>query len=107
MQLLRHYRLKSVHHFPAFDRSAIRAILLEQAVHDSGAAGVREELAMIADQAARRGAEGDACLAAARGAHVGHFAFAQRHFLNDGSCMFIIQSPTAHREAETAKAHRG
>ena len=55
---------------PALDRALIGAVFLEQAVHDAGAARVGEELAMIADQAARGGGEGQPGLAAARGAHV-------------------------------------
>ena len=36
----------------ALDRALVRAVSLEQAVHDAGAARVGEELAVIADQAA-------------------------------------------------------
>src|SRR3546814_4239447 len=50
---------------PALDRALVGAVAVEQAVHDAGAAGVCEELAVIADEAARRRQEGDAGLAAA------------------------------------------
>src|SRR3954449_10407797 len=54
---------------PALDGTLIGPITLEQAVHDAGAARVRKELAMISDQAARRGREGQPRLAAAGRAH--------------------------------------
>ena len=41
----------------AFDLALVGAVFLEQAVHDAGAARVRQELAMITDHAARLGAE--------------------------------------------------
>src|SRR4028119_1441463 len=43
----------------ALDRALPGAVFLEQAVHDAGAARVGEELAVIADEAARRGREGE------------------------------------------------
>ena len=45
---------------------------------------------MIADQAARRGAEGDPGLAAAARAHVGQFGFAARHLLDHGARIFVV-----------------
>src|SRR3954449_7005705 len=42
----------------AGNRALVRAVAFEQAVHDAGAAGVGQELAVIADQAAARRAEG-------------------------------------------------
>src|SRR3546814_18671776 len=45
---------------------------------------------MIADQAAARPAEGDARLAAARGAHVGEFGLADLHLLDDRARMFVV-----------------
>ena len=75
---------------PALDRALIGAVLLEQPVHDAGAARVGEELAMIADQAARRGGEGQPRLAAARRAHVGHLALALRHLLDDRARMLVV-----------------
>ena len=45
---------------------------------------------MIADQAARRGREGDAGLAAARRAHVGHLGLAGRHLLDDRARIFVV-----------------
>ena len=74
----------------AFDRTLIGAILFEQAVHDPGAACIGQEFTVIADQAARRGREGDAGLAAARGAHVGHFRLAQGHLVDDRARVLIV-----------------
>src|SRR5690606_5478178 len=75
---------------PPADRALVGAVAFEQAVHDPGAAGVGQELAMIPDQAAARRAEGDAGLTAARWAHVGHLAFAQRDLLDDGAGEFFV-----------------
>src|SRR5690606_23620301 len=74
----------------ALDRALPRAVLLEQAVHDAGAAGVGEELAVVADQAAARGREGDAGLAAARGAHVGHLALPLGDLLDDRAGELVV-----------------
>ncbi len=45
---------------------------------------------MIADQAARRGGEGQPGLAAAGRAHVGHLALALRHLLDDRARMLVV-----------------
>ncbi len=45
---------------------------------------------MIADQAARRAAEGDARLAAARRTHVGQVGLANLHLLDDRAAMFVV-----------------
>src|SRR4051794_30038702 len=74
----------------ALDRALVRAVALEQAVHDAGAAGVREELAVIADEAAAGRAERQPGFAAARWAHVGHLALAQRHLVDDGAGEFVV-----------------
>src|SRR6187402_928107 len=74
----------------ALDRAGVGAVLLEQAVHDAGAAGVGEELAVVADQAAARRGEGHAGLAAARGAHVGHLALALGHLLDDRAGELVV-----------------
>src|SRR5690606_18591817 len=68
----------------------VGAVLLEQAVHDAGTAGVGEELAVIADQAAAGRAEGDPRLAPAGGAHVGHLAFALGDLLDHGTGEFVV-----------------
>src|SRR5690606_22776661 len=46
--------------------------------------------AVIADEAARRAEEGEARLAAARGPHIGHRAFAKRKLLDDNPGKFVI-----------------
>src|SRR5690606_37424599 len=74
----------------ALDHALVRAIFLEQAVHDPGAARVGQEFAVIADQAARRAREGDARLAAARRAHVGEVGLADLHLLDDRARMFVV-----------------
>src|SRR3546814_3671526 len=61
---------------PALDRALVGAVAVEQAVHDAGAAGVCEELAVRADEAARWRQEGDAGLAAAGGPHVDQLGLA-------------------------------
>jgi hypothetical protein len=45
---------------------------------------------VIADQAARRRREGEAGLAAARRAHVGHLALALRHLLDDRAGELVV-----------------
>ena len=52
------------------DGAGVRAVIAEDAVDDAGSPGLGHEVAVIADQAARRGDEGEPRLAAARGAHV-------------------------------------
>src|SRR3546814_5509438 len=53
-------------------------------------ARVGQEFAVIADQAARRAAEGDARLAAARRAHVGKVGLADLHLLDDRAAMLVV-----------------
>src|SRR3546814_17357155 len=53
-------------------------------------ARVGQEFAVIADQAARRAAEGDARLAAARRAHVGQVGLADLHLLDDRAAMLVV-----------------
>ena len=45
---------------------------------------------MVADQAAARRREGQAGLAAARRAHVGHLGLAHRHLVDDGAAEFVV-----------------
>src|SRR5262249_29363748 len=74
----------------AFDRTLIGRIAVEEPAHDAGAARVAEELALIADEAARRGKEGQALLAAARGAHVLELRFAAAHLVDDDSRVLLV-----------------
>ena len=74
----------------ALDRALVRAVALEQAVHDAGAAGVGEELAVIADQAAARRREDQAGLAAARRALLGQLALAQLDLRHDGRGVGVV-----------------
>src|SRR3546814_2003507 len=77
---------------PALDRALVGAVAVEQAVHDAGAAGVCEELAVIADEAARRRPEGDAGLAAAGGPHVDQLGLAQAHLLHHHAAVLLSTS---------------
>src|SRR5690606_40319166 len=74
----------------ALNRTLVGAVLLEQAVHDARAAGIGEDLAVVTDEAAARGAEGDAGLAAARWAHVGHLALTLGDLLDDRAGELVI-----------------
>src|SRR5258708_262661 len=67
---------------PAGDRPAIGTVFVEDTVHHAGAAGVGQELAVIADQAARGGVEHQPRLAGARGTHVLQLALAHRDLLD-------------------------
>src|SRR5204863_77725 len=58
-------------------------VAVEQAAHDSGAAGISQELALVADQAARRAEKGQAQLTAARWTHFLHLGFAAAHLVDD------------------------
>ena len=72
------------------DIALVGAVFFEQSVHDAGAAGVRQELAMIADKAARRGREGQAGLAATAGSHIGHLGLAASHLLDDRARILFV-----------------
>src|SRR5690606_28523244 len=74
----------------ALYRALVGAVAVEQAVHHAGAAGVGEELAVVADQAAARRAEGQAGLAAAARAHVGHLALTLGHLLDHRARMLVV-----------------
>src|SRR5262249_2849526 len=63
---------------------------MEQPAHDAGAAGVGQELAVIADQAARGHMEGDARLGATRGPHVHQLAAAQAELLYHDAGMLVV-----------------
>ena len=66
------------------------APIVEDAVHDRRAAGVGQQLAQIADQAARRREEHQAQAAAARGPHLDHLALALAHLLHDDAGMLLV-----------------
>src|SRR5216683_1762618 len=75
---------------PPLDRALIGRIAVEEAAHDAGAAGVAEELALIADEAAGRRVEGQALLAAARGPHVLELALAAAHLVDDDAGELLV-----------------
>src|SRR5262249_1326287 len=72
------------------DRTLPRRIAVEEAAHHAGAARVGEELALIADEAARRRQGGETQLAAARRPHVDHLALARRHLLDHDAGEFLV-----------------
>ena len=63
---------------------------MEEPAHDAGAAGIRQELAVIADQAARGHMERHARLAAARGPHVQELAAAHAELLDDDAGELVV-----------------
>ena len=66
------------------------APVVEQAVHDRGAARVGEQFAEIADQAARRRVKHQPQAIAAGRAHLDHLALALGHFLHDDARMLLV-----------------
>src|SRR5262249_54805218 len=62
----------------------------EDTAHDAGAARIREELAVIADQAAGRHLHGEPRLAAARRPHVRKFAASLADFLDDDAGELLV-----------------
>ena len=56
----------------------------------AGAAGVGQQLALVADQAAGRGVEDEALAVAAGGAHLDHLGLALRHLLHDDAGMLLV-----------------
>ena len=72
------------------DRALVGRIAVEHAVDDAGAARVGEELAVIADQPARRRQEGQPRLARAGRAHVGQFALAVGDLLDHHAGIGIV-----------------
>ena len=63
---------------------------MEQAVHHGGAARVGQQLALVADQAARRHVEHQALAAAAGGAHLRQVAAALGQLLHDDAGMLLV-----------------
>src|SRR6266487_5514253 len=74
----------------AGDLAAIAAIAVEQPVHDGGAAGVGQKLAVVADKAARRRVKDETHAATARGAHLDHLGFALGELLHDDTGMRLV-----------------
>ena len=75
---------------PGLDRSLVRRVVAEHPVHDAGAAGIGQELAVIADQAAGRRMEHQPCLARAGGAHLLHLAAALADLFDDRAGIFLV-----------------
>ena len=74
----------------ALDVALVGRIAVEQAVHDRGAAGVGQQFALIADQAAGRRVEHQAQTVAAGGAHLDHLGLALAHLLHDDAGMLLV-----------------
>ena len=74
----------------ALDLALVRGVIVEDAVHDGRAARVGQQLALIADKAARRGVEDHARAPGARGLHLQHVALALGQFLYDRAGMLVI-----------------
>src|SRR4029078_7877267 len=72
------------------DRALVRRLAWKHAVHHAGAARVRQEFAMIADQSARRRDEDDARLACAGRPHILHLALALGDLVDDDAGVGII-----------------
>src|SRR5947209_13428817 len=65
-------------------------IAVKQAIHHGAAAGVGEQLALVANQAARGSMKDEAHAPAAGGAHIPHLGFALRKFLYDDTGMALV-----------------
>src|SRR5262249_60541154 len=74
----------------ALDRAFVGSVRVEDLVHDAGAARIGHELAVIADERARRRQEGEPRLAAARWAHFLQFAAALADFLDHDASVSIV-----------------
>ena len=74
----------------AGDVALVRRIGVEQPVHDRGAAGVGQKLALVADQAAGRRVEHQPDPVAAGGLHLDHLGLALRHLLHDDAGMDLV-----------------
>ena len=68
----------------------MRRVGVEQPVHDGGAARVGEQLALVADQAARRRVEHQPQAVAAGRLHLQHLGFAFGHLLHDDAGMNFV-----------------
>ena len=74
----------------AWDVAFVGGVGVEQTVHHACAAGVGEEFALIADEAARRHMENNAGFAATGGSHVDHFALAEGYFFDHDAGVFFV-----------------
>ena len=72
------------------DLALVGRVLVENAVHHGGAAGVGQQLRLVAEQAARRRIEHHAGPAAARWAHLEKFALALRQLRYDDAGVAVI-----------------
>ncbi len=63
---------------------------MEQAIHHRGAARVGEQLALVAEQAARRNVEHEPYARAARGAHLHHLGAALGELLHHDAGMDLV-----------------
>ena len=63
---------------------------MEQPVHDRGAAGVGEQLALVADEAARRRVEDEPHASAAGRAHLDHLGLALGELLHDDAGVLLV-----------------
>src|SRR5258708_5432280 len=72
------------------DLAAIGGVAVEQPVHDPGAAGVGQELAVIADESARRAMKDHAGLAGAGRPHVSELAAALGELLDHDPGIGIV-----------------
>ena len=72
------------------DGALVRLVVAEHPVQHARTAGVGEELALIADQAARGGDEADARLAGARGAHVLQLRLTGRQLFDDDAGELVV-----------------
>src|SRR5580698_8242415 len=75
---------------PALDFALVSRIAVEQAVHDRGAAGVGEQFALVADQAAGRCVKHQPQAIAAGGTHLDHLGLALAHLLHDDAGMLLV-----------------
>src|SRR6267142_165556 len=111
----------------ALDIALVRRIVVEQTVHDGGAAGVRQQFALIADQAAGRRVEHQPLPVTAGGTHLNQLGLAFAHLLHDDAGMLLVDvdhdfldrllplaggfvfsqhdARTRHRQLETFAAH--
>src|SRR5262249_44295415 len=74
----------------ALDRPFVGRVALEQPAHDAGAAGIREELPVITDEATRRHMEDETGLAAAGRAHVHELAAALADLLDHDARELVV-----------------
>src|SRR3546814_11742935 len=81
------------------DGAAIRGVGVEHPVHDAGAAGRGQVLAVIADQAATRGVEHQPGLAGAGRLHLPQLALAMRHRIpaRAAGLLFVVDHPLVDR----------